>query len=448
MPPKNAGPNKKTQEKVKTKIVEDKTFGLKNKKGAKQQKFIQQVQKQVSNKFQNPRDLPPDMVEREKKKEEERKKKEELSLLFKPVMQTVGKGVDPKSVVCVYFKQGLCQKGDKCKFSHDLNQERKAEKRSIYADAREEGSMAGWDEAQLQEVVNKKHGEDNIKKNQTAIVCKFFIEAVENKTYGWFWACPNGEACIYRHALPPGFTLKSEAAKKTGSEEDEVSLEMLIEKERAALGSNVTKITLDSFLAWKKRKIQEKKDEKIKTEEKKRVDFKLGFMNGLTGRDIFNFNPDMILNDDDEAGNDIDYRRREYDDEMGEGGQPLEIRELDAEYFASQAREVDDTGTVAADDRFSYIKSAVAKQEESDRMRKETKDKLAAEAAAAAAAENGEEEGEEEGEEDEEENEEEDKKNLKKLLTNGTASNIEIDESLFNADDLDEIRDELEDLDI
>ena len=58
MPPKDA-PNKKSQEKMKNKIIEDKTFGLKNKKGAKQQKFIQQVQKQVQNKMapKNPRDM-------------------------------------------------------------------------------------------------------------------------------------------------------------------------------------------------------------------------------------------------------------------------------------------------------------------------------------------------------------------------------------------------------
>lgn len=59
MPPKQQAPNKKSQEKLKNKIIEDKTFGLKNKKGAKQQKFIQQVQKQVQNKIQtkNPRDI-------------------------------------------------------------------------------------------------------------------------------------------------------------------------------------------------------------------------------------------------------------------------------------------------------------------------------------------------------------------------------------------------------
>lgn len=66
MPPKAApaGPNKKSQEKEKKKIIEDKTFGLKNKKGAKQQKFIQQVQKQVQNKMapKNPRDMVIDFV--------------------------------------------------------------------------------------------------------------------------------------------------------------------------------------------------------------------------------------------------------------------------------------------------------------------------------------------------------------------------------------------------
>lgn len=50
MPPKKAGASKKTIEKKKQKVAEDKTFGLKNKKGAKQQKYIEQVHKQVFNK--------------------------------------------------------------------------------------------------------------------------------------------------------------------------------------------------------------------------------------------------------------------------------------------------------------------------------------------------------------------------------------------------------------
>lgn len=52
-------------------------------------------------------------------------------------------GADPKSVVCAFFKQGQCTKGDKCKFSHDLSLERKGEKRSVYIDARDEDLEKG-----------------------------------------------------------------------------------------------------------------------------------------------------------------------------------------------------------------------------------------------------------------------------------------------------------------
>lgn len=66
MPPKVS---KKTQEKQKAKTVDDKTFGLKNKKGAKQQKFIEQVNKQVyskSNKEQR-KDTGPKLTGKAKK---------------------------------------------------------------------------------------------------------------------------------------------------------------------------------------------------------------------------------------------------------------------------------------------------------------------------------------------------------------------------------------------
>ena len=46
MPPKKPaanGPSKKNEMKKKEKTIEDKTFGLKNKKGGKAQKFIAQV---------------------------------------------------------------------------------------------------------------------------------------------------------------------------------------------------------------------------------------------------------------------------------------------------------------------------------------------------------------------------------------------------------------------
>lgn len=43
-------------------------------------------------------------------------------------------GVDPKSIVCEYFRHGQCTKGFKCKFSHDLSVERKTHKADVFTD--------------------------------------------------------------------------------------------------------------------------------------------------------------------------------------------------------------------------------------------------------------------------------------------------------------------------
>lgn len=50
-------------------------------------------------------------------------------------------GVDPKSILCEFYKAGQCAKGFKCKFSHDLNVQRKGEKIDIYSDKRDQGLL-------------------------------------------------------------------------------------------------------------------------------------------------------------------------------------------------------------------------------------------------------------------------------------------------------------------
>lgn len=76
---------------------------------------------------------------REKEKLDLEKRKKEEAAMFKPVQsQKVPFGVDPKSVLCVFIKAGHCDKGVKCRFSHDLNVDRKVEKKNLYEDGRED----------------------------------------------------------------------------------------------------------------------------------------------------------------------------------------------------------------------------------------------------------------------------------------------------------------------
>ena len=140
-PPLPKGASKKTEQKVKAKIIEDKTFGLKNKnKSTKVNKYIAAVEQTVkSGGDRKARKAEEDAKkEREAKKEAEREKAE-LAKIFKPVIQVqkVPFEVDPKTVLCEYFKAGQCSKGDKCKFSHDPEQERKSTKINLYQDNRE-----------------------------------------------------------------------------------------------------------------------------------------------------------------------------------------------------------------------------------------------------------------------------------------------------------------------
>ncbi|KAI9253550.1 hypothetical protein BY458DRAFT_535816 [Sporodiniella umbellata] len=305
MPPKKQGPTKAEKAK-KQKAAEDKTFGMKNKnKSTKVQKYIQQVQAQGKN-DQNANNNS----KKEDKKELERKKREEFAELFSPVQtpQKVPFGTDPKTVLCMYFKQGHCEKGAKCKFSHDLNVGRKVDKKDLYTDSRAEDTMDKWDQEKLEQVVQSKSG----KQPPTDIVCKFFLEAIESSKYGWFWECPNGGvACKYRHALPPGFILKSKQNKE--EEKEEISLEEFLETERHKLGPNQTPVTLESFKEWKKNRIDRKEADDSAARKQKETRMKAGRSQGMSGRDLFDFNPALAQSyeEDEEDAFDISQFNRE-----------------------------------------------------------------------------------------------------------------------------------------
>lgn len=319
MPPKkNAGQNK-TDQKKKEKVLEDKTFGMKNKKGKKQQQQIQQIKGQIQG---NQKDRQKELDEKKKLQDAKKAQKDELNLLFRPT-QTVAAGADPKSVLCSFFVQGTCQKGAKCKFSHDMSLANKSEKRSLYTDKRDadeaekkpDEGMDSWDQNKLEEVINEKHGEKNTRQTSSQI-CKHFLKAVDKNVYGWFWECPNGGKCLYRHALPPGFILKRDVVK--GEEKDELTIEELIDIERKKLGSNTTKVTLETFTAWKNKKLKEKKDKLIESTKKKKKDFKQGKLLGYSGREMFAYKPELAMDDDEEAEGTIEREAREEEEEEGE----------------------------------------------------------------------------------------------------------------------------------
>ena len=107
-----------------------------------------------------------------------------------------------------------------------------------------------------------KHGNP---KTTTDKVCKYFISAVEEGKYGWFWTCPNGgDKCMYKHSLPPGFILKTKeqrAAEKALMDKSPLktlTLEDFLESERHKLTGTLTPVTPESFAKWKKERLDKK----------------------------------------------------------------------------------------------------------------------------------------------------------------------------------------------
>ncbi|EGO24191.1 hypothetical protein SERLADRAFT_388994 [Serpula lacrymans var. lacrymans S7.9] len=257
---------------------------------------------------------------RAKAKLDEEKRKKEEAALFKPVQQQkVPFGVDPKTVLCAFYKAGNCEKGTKCKFSHDMNVGRKVEKKNLYEDSREDklnDTMESWDEEKLRSVVLSKHGNP---RTTTDIVCKFFIEAIETQKFGWFWECPNGEKCQYRHALPPGFVLKSERkAAEAAAKANTISLEEFLEVERHKLGSNLTPVTPETFAKWKKTRMDKKEAETEALRKTKETQHAAGKNTGMSGRDLFQFNPEWFQDEDDGDESedwDLSKYRKEKEDE-------------------------------------------------------------------------------------------------------------------------------------
>jgi hypothetical protein len=148
----------------------------------------------------------------------------------------------------------------------------------------------------LESVVEQKRGGNM--NAPTKIVCKYFLEAIEQKKYGWFWECPNGgDKCQYQHCLPPGFVLQTKSKKNEDEDyEEPTPIEEIIEEERNALTTR-TPLTKELFMKWKEEKMKKEEEQNKLDEAQRQQDIKSGKAM-RSGREMFMFNPDLFVDEE------------------------------------------------------------------------------------------------------------------------------------------------------
>lgn len=137
--------------------------------------------------------------------------------------------------------------------------------------------------------------------DKTDIICKHFMEAVENDKYGFFWVCPNnGDTCQYRHCLPAGMVILKDAPLERNDDEiDGLTLEERLEEERSKLRSDgLTRVTKKSFEEWKLKQAQlaEEEIEAKRVQAAKKHGGK--GLQVMSGRMLFKYDPTLFKDDD------------------------------------------------------------------------------------------------------------------------------------------------------
>lgn len=140
--------------------------------------------------------------------------------------------------------------------------------------------------------------------------------------------------------------------KKKEKKED-ITIEELVEIERSKLGYNLAKITLESFNEWKKKKRKEKQEKDRCEMDRKKAEYKAGKNIGLSGREMFTFNPDLAAdNDMDEGEAAMDIVREQEDNDDNDI-----VKEIDIEEITHMAKESDNSGTQCADMKRNFTQS-------------------------------------------------------------------------------------------
>lgn len=223
------------------KELEARMFGEKDKKKKKE---IQNMIKKL------------DMDMEKEKKDREKAEAEKKQF----IRQLIPVGVDPKTVYCLNFKNKNCNLDDKCQFSH---------------------------------VPPKKEDkkEEDVDSDKPKLVCKFLIDALNNREYSPSWVCPVPK-CRDLHKM----------VEMSENTEVELSLEEFLELQRQTLSAeNLTPVTAETFKIWKEKTL---KEEELHAKRKAALQ-----QGSLMSLEMLKNRPDLFEDADDAA--DIDYRTRE-----------------------------------------------------------------------------------------------------------------------------------------
>jgi len=101
------------------------------------------------------------------------------------------------------------------------------------------------------------------------------------------------------------------------------------------LGSNLTPVTLETFTEWKKNRKAKLEAEEELNRSAKEAAFKAGKAQGMSGRDLFTFNPDLVDQlgdyDDDDDVFDLSGYKRDDDEQEEQKGEQVNHEQSDEE---------------------------------------------------------------------------------------------------------------------
>ena len=120
----------------------------------------------------------------------------------------------------------------------------------------------------------------------------------------------------------------------------------MIEQKRAELSAQnkqLTPVTLQSFVAWKKRKLREKAEKEKADNEEKKKKMKAGLNIGMSGRDLFTFDTKMNQYEEDEEGGEFDLATMSKENGEEEDDSQVKVHEIKFDEYGIMDDGLEDT---------------------------------------------------------------------------------------------------------